>query len=76
MDETIEAIFEFDECAEFGDVADFAVTDHANGIFFRRHEPGIRKRLLDAERNTAITGLDIQHDHVDSSPTLAIFDGA
>src|SRR5271154_4388257 len=63
--QAIKAIFEFDECAEFGDVAYFSGDDHAHGIFFRGEQPGIRLGLLDAKGNAAVAGFDVQHHHVD-----------
>src|SRR5208282_3385137 len=63
--QTVKAFFDFNESAELRDVADFAGDDSAHGIFFRHEQPGIGQRLLDAQRNAAITGLDVQNHDVD-----------
>ena len=73
VDEAIEAIFDFDERAEFGDVADFAGDDGAERIFFGGEQPWIGQRLLDAERNAAIAGLDVEHDDIDFVADLGDF---
>src|SRR5262249_40176777 len=64
VNESIEAVFDFDECAELQDVADFSGDDRADGIFFRREQPGIRLRLLHPERNAAVARLDVENDDV------------
>ncbi len=64
VDEAVKAVLDFDEGAEFGDVADFAGDDRADGIFFGGEQPGIGQRLLDAERDAAVAGLDVQDDDV------------
>ena len=65
VNEAVEAFFDFDEGAEFGDVANFAGDDGADGIFFGDEQPGIGERLLDAEGDAAVAGLDVEDDDVD-----------
>src|SRR6058998_1461012 len=60
----IESFFDLDERAELRDVAHLAGHDRAYWILFRDEQPGIRLRLLDAQRNAPVAWLDIEHYHV------------
>src|SRR5579859_6162446 len=65
VDESVKAFFDFHEGAELRDVADFSCDNGADGILFGNENPGIGERLLDAERDAAVAGLDVQDDDVD-----------
>ena len=65
VDEAVKTFFDFNERAEFGDVANFSGDDGADGILFRDEQPRIGLRLLDAERDAPLAGLDVQDDDVD-----------
>src|SRR5579859_815529 len=65
VDEAVKAFFDFHEGAELRDVADFSCDNGADGILFGNENPGIGERLLDAERDAAVAGLDVQDDDVD-----------
>src|SRR6516225_2112976 len=64
MNKAVEPFFDFDECAEFRDVAYFTGNNGTDRIFFRNQHPGIGLRLLQAERHAAVARLDVQHHHV------------
>jgi hypothetical protein len=65
VDEAVKTLFDFNESAELGDVADFSGDDGAYRIFIGNEQPGIGERLLDAERDTAVARFDVQDDDVD-----------
>src|SRR5712692_2331300 len=75
MHEPIETIFDLDERAELRDVPHLAGDHHAHGIFFRNQQPGIRLRLLDAQRNAPVARFDVQHHYVDFFTDLGDFRG-
>ena len=80
MDETIDAIFDADEETEIGDIADFALDDGANGIFFFEDFPGIRLGLFHAEADLLGFGVEAEDDDVDDitdiDDTAGVFDAA
>src|SRR6202022_670154 len=63
--QAVKAVLNFDEGAEFGDIAHLAGDHGSHRIFFRNLQPRIRKGLLHAKGNAAVAGLDVQYDHVD-----------
>ena len=65
VDETIDAIFDADEETEIGDIADFALDDRADGVFFFEDFPRIRFGLFHAEANFLGFGIEAQDDDVD-----------
>src|SRR5271169_5629803 len=75
VDEAVETFFDFDEGAELRDVADLSGDDSAHRIFIRDEEPGIRKRLLDAQGDATVAGLDVQDDDVDFFADFGDFRG-
>src|SRR5579859_7284837 len=64
VDESVKAFFDFDKGAELRDVAYFAGDDGADRVLIRNQQPRIGKRLLDAKRDAAVAGLDVQNDDV------------
>src|SRR5260370_339618 len=64
VDQAFHALFDFDERAEIGEVADAAIDDGAHWIFFRGGIPGVGKRLLQSQGNAALIGLYFQDHHV------------
>src|SRR5260370_33632926 len=63
VDQAFHALFDFDERAEIGEVADAAIDDGAHWIFFRGGIPGVGKRLLQSQGNAALIGLYFQSHH-------------
>src|SRR5206468_6542127 len=68
--QAIKAILDFDECAEFHDVADFAGDHRAHGIFFRSQKPWIGQRLLHTQRNAAIARFDVKNHNINFVASL------
>src|SRR5580704_6965614 len=62
MDQAFHALFDFDERAEIGEVADAAVDNRAHWIFFRSGIPGVGESLLQSQGNAALVRLYFQ-DH-------------
>src|ERR1700722_19004010 len=64
MDEAVNAIFDFNECAEVGEVADAALDDGSDWVFVGEAFPRILEELLHAERDAAVGGIDAENDSV------------
>ena len=62
MDEAVDAVFDADEHAEFGDVLDDAFKDGAFGVLFAHEFPRIRLDLLHAEGDALLLGIDAEDD--------------
>ena len=54
VDEAVDAIFDLDEGAEVGEVANAALDDGSDGILARERLPRILSKLLHAERDAAV----------------------
>lgn len=65
MDETVDAVFDADEEAEIGDIANFAFNDGADRIFFLEDFPGIGFGLFHAEANFLRIGIEAEDDDID-----------
>ena len=65
VDQTVDAVFDLDEGAEVGEVADAAFDDGTDGVLVLELLPGIVLELLHAERDAAVVGVDREDDGVD-----------
>ena len=65
VDEAVDAVFDLDEGAEVGEVADAALDNGAGGVFVAEALPGVLEELLHAERDAAIGGIDAENNGVD-----------
>jgi len=65
MNHAIQAIFQFDEGAVAGEVADLALNPGVLRIFLRRLVPRIGFELADAERDLLFFAIDTQNDRLD-----------
>src|ERR1022692_3814699 len=62
VNQTVDAILDFDKRAEIGQIAHPAFHGHAHGILVVQRIPGIRCQLPHAERNAALARIYIQHN--------------
>ncbi len=65
MDQAVDAVFDFDEGAKVGEVADAALDDCSGGITLGEVLPGIVEQLLHAQRDAAVSGIDAEDDGID-----------
>ena len=65
VNQAINAVFDFDEGAEVGQIANPAFDDHADWEFSCKRVPGIRGQLPHAERDAPLLRVDIEHDALD-----------
>ena len=61
VDEAVDAVFDADEDAEVGDVADLADNLRANRVALLEERPGVGLELLHAERNLLGVGVNLEH---------------
>ena len=61
MDQAVDAVFDFDEGAEVGQVAHAAFDRHADGELLVQRIPRIGRQLPHAERNAALGRVHVQH---------------
>ncbi len=64
VDQTVDALFDLDERAELGEVADLAVDRRADRIFLRQLVPRIALDLLQTEGNPPRARVDAEHHRV------------
>src|SRR5262249_54996984 len=64
VDQAVEAVFDFDEGAEFGDVSNPAGYHGADRVLLGGQQPRIGLRLLDAGRDAAVPGVDCELQHL------------
>src|SRR6266702_4292323 len=65
MDHAVDVALETQEQTELGLVLDLALDGRAGRVTFDEDLPGVAHGLLEAERNTALDGIDFQHLHFD-----------
>src|SRR5579863_8798732 len=65
VDEAVDAIFDFEESAEVGEIADPAFNGHADGEFLVERVPRVGGELAHAERDAALGGIHIEHNALD-----------
>ena len=65
MDHAVDVVVEADEQAELGDVADLAFDGAAGRMLLLEQLPRIAEALLEAERDPALVGIDLEHHHLD-----------
>ena len=58
VDQAVDAVFDLDEGAEVGEVADAALDDGADRVLVLELLPGIVLELLHAERDAAVVRVD------------------
>src|ERR1017187_7937767 len=61
VDQSVDSVFDFDEGAEVGQVADFAFHHRAHRELLVQTLPGIRFQLLQTQADTALLRIDVQH---------------
>src|ERR1022692_2100737 len=61
VDQSVDSVFDFDEGAEVGQVADFAFHHRAHREFLMQTLPGIRLQLLQAQADAALLRIYVQH---------------
>lgn len=62
VDQTVDFVGEFDEGTEVSDFGDLALNDVADAVLAVDFLPWVIERLLDAEGNALLVGIDIEHD--------------
>ena len=65
MNHAVDVVLQTDEQAELGGVLDFALDGRAHRMGSHKGFPGIGHGLLEAQRDTALGGIDVQHDDID-----------
>ncbi len=65
MDEAVDTVFDLDEGAEIGEVANATLNDGAGGVLVLKLLPGIVLELLHAERDAAVVRVDRENKRVD-----------
>ena len=65
MHHAVDVVVETDEQAELGDVLDLALDGAAGRMALLEGLPGIAEALLEAERDAALLGIDLEHHHLD-----------
>src|SRR3954471_18673921 len=65
VDQSVDAVFDLDERAELGEVADFAFDSRADGILIMELLPWVGGELLHAERDAALGGVHVEHHGLD-----------
>src|SRR5580704_34516 len=75
VNQAFHAFFDFHKCAKIGKIANAAIDDGADRIFFRSGVPGIGHGLFQSEGNAALVGLYFEHGHFDFVPDLSHFRG-
>ena len=71
--ETLDAFGDLDEGAELRGAQNLALDDVADAVLLEEGVPDIRLKLLDAEREAAVLGLDAEHDSLDLLTLLEHF---
>src|SRR5271154_5781041 len=64
VNQAFHALFDFDERAKVGEVANASSDDRADGIFFRGGVPWIGESLLEAQGNAALIRFYFEDDHI------------
>lgn len=65
MDQSLDAAFQFDECAVVHQADHLALHPRAHRIFLGNGMPGIGIQLFHAERNAFFLGIELEHDNFD-----------
>ena len=65
VDQAFDALLEFDERAVVGDADDASADVRADGIAMRRIQPGVRRELLESQRNPLLFLVELQDFHLD-----------
>src|ERR1035438_8788649 len=65
VDQSVDSVFDFDEGAKVGQVADFAFHHCAHRKLLVQALPGIRFQLLLAQADAALLRIDVQHHGLD-----------
>ncbi len=65
VNQAVDAVFDFDECSEVGQIAYAAFDGHADREFLVQRVPRIGRQLPHAERNTALGRIHVDHDAID-----------
>src|SRR6185437_15215524 len=73
--ETLDALGDLDEGAELRGAQNLAVNDVADAVLLEERVPHVRLKLLDAQGEAAVLGLDAKHDSLDLLTLLEHFGG-
>src|SRR6266508_1077786 len=73
MHETVDAFLDADKNPEVGDIPHRSINNAADRIFFLRRLPGIRHHLFEPKGDSAVSGIDVQDDHLDLLADLKDF---
>ena len=65
MHHAVDVAVEADEQAELGLVLDLALDGRADGMLLDERFPRVLQRLLEAERDAALGGIDLEHLNLD-----------
>src|SRR5579859_7224731 len=65
MNQAVDAVFNFDERSEVGEIADAALHGHADREFLMQRIPGIRCQLPHTKRNAALDRVYVDDDALD-----------
>src|SRR4029079_13979399 len=66
VDQAIDILFDFDERAELGQIADLALDARADGILLGQLVPRVGFNLLEAQRDATRRGIDAEHHRIDA----------
>src|SRR5262249_4721185 len=66
VDQTVDVLFDLDERAELGQVADLPFDARADRILLGQLVPRVRFDLLEAERDAPRCGIDAEHHRIDA----------
>src|SRR5581483_6730396 len=65
VDQAVDAVFDFDECAEVREISDATFDGRSNREFIVQRIPRICSELAHSERDTALSRIHVEHDTLD-----------
>src|SRR5215813_15636333 len=64
VDQAFDALFQLDESAVVSHAENAAFYARADGITLRGIQPGIRRKLLESQRNAQLVAIELEHFHL------------